>query len=333
YIAWFSDGSGLLINGYSEAEALSQISYLSKDGEAQRITNDLNGYYGLSLTADSGSMVTVQWVQNSNIWIAPGGDASRARQITSGASYYARIQWTPDGKIVYASGSIQQEIWVMEADGSGQKQLTFTGHNRFPSVCGDGRHIVFTSNRTGANHIWRMDADGGNQRQLTGGDGDFSPACSPDGKWVVYASASTGRRTLWKVSIDGGTPTQLTNYYAELPVIISPDGKWIATRYREEGTSKMAVAIIPFEGGPPVKTFDSLGFSIRWSPDGRALTYRKGRGVANIWSQPVDGGPPKQITDFKSDYIFSFDWSLDGKLLALSRGNTINDVVLISNFK
>ncbi len=47
----------------------------------------------------------------------------------------------------------------------------------------------------------------------------------------------------------------------------------------------------------------------------------------------MDGGKPVQLTDFKSDNIFSFDWSRDGKFLALSRGSTINDVVLISDFK
>jgi hypothetical protein len=54
-------------------------------------------------------------------------------------------------------------------------------------------------------------------------------------------------------------------------------------------------------------------------------------GVSNLWSQPVDGGAARQLTDFKSDLIFSFDWSRDGKLLACSRGITTTDVVLIND--
>ncbi|MFS8086178.1 MAG: hypothetical protein ACMG6H_11165 [Acidobacteriota bacterium] len=55
--------------------------------------------------------------------------------------------------------------------------------------------------------------------------------------------------------------------------------------------------------------------------------------VTNIWSQPIDGGPPKQLTDFKSDLIFRFDWSRDGKWLAVARGNISSDVVLINDLK
>ena len=53
----------------------------------------------------------------------------------------------------------------------------------------------------------------------------------------------------------------------------------------------------------------------------------------NLWSQPLDGGPPKQVTDFKSDEIFSFAWSRDGKQLALARGVETGDVVLITDSK
>jgi|SRR2546427_2010056 len=73
---------------------------------------------------------------------------------------------------------------------------------------------------------------------------------------------------------------------------------------------------------------------VRWTPDGRALTYINTRGiVSNIWLQPVDGGPPKQLTDFKTDRIFSFDWSRDGKWLGCSRGVVDSDVVLIKGFR
>jgi hypothetical protein len=56
-------------------------------------------------------------------------------------------------------------------------------------------------------------------------------------------------------------------------------------------------------------------------------------GVSNIWMQPIDGSPPKPVTDFKSEHIFSFDWSRDGKQLAVARGTQTSDVVLISDFK
>ncbi|HEX6625814.1 MAG TPA: hypothetical protein VF064_19010, partial [Pyrinomonadaceae bacterium] len=120
---------------------------------------------------------------------------------------------------------------------------------------------------------------------------------------------------------------------------VSPDGKLIACYYLDEQTRAMKIALLPFEGGDPVKLFDlpqtsNRGQPPRWTPDGRALTYINTRGiVSNIWLQPVDDGQHKLLTDFKTDRIFSFDWSRDGKRLAVSRGVVDSDVVLIGNFK
>jgi len=92
-------------------------------------------------------------------------------------------------------------------------------------------------------------------------------------------------------------------------------------------------AIVPLEGGPPIKTLPIQG-QVEWSPDGKALTYvATTKGVGNIWSQPLEGGKPKQLTHFDSDLIFYHRWSRDGKRLALARGRIISDVVLLSNFK
>lgn len=53
----------------------------------------------------------------------------------------------------------------------------------------------------------------------------------------------------------------------------------------------------------------------------------------NVWAQSLDGGTPRHLTDFKTDQTFSFDWSRDGKLLALTRGTQVSDVDMITDFK
>ena len=49
----------------------------------------------------------------------------------------------------------------------------------------------------------------------------------------------------------------------------------------------------------------------------------------NLWLQHLDGSPGKQLTDFKSELIRDFDYSFDGKHLAVIRGHRESDVVLI----
>ena len=121
-------------------------------------------------------------------------------------------------------------------------------------------------------------------------------------------------------------------YKNALGVAISPDGKWIASAYFQPTDVK--TAIYPIEGGEPQRILDLSGYNyIRWTPDGRALAYVDQKDLSNINSQLIDGGPSKQLTNFKSDLIFSFAWSRDGKQLALARGTLNKDVVLISNFK
>ncbi len=349
-VVWLSDGGGLLMSAADQSSGyFFQIWHVSyPGGEARRITNDPNNYLGATLTRDSNALLTVQSDWLSSIWIAPNGDASQAKQITSGKyDGFAGIAWTPDGKIVYATRD--WDIWIMDGDGRNQKLLTVDEHNnRYPSVSPDGRYILFESWRKGSSSqlktggIWRMDVNGGNLKQLTSGEFLLAPQCSPDGKWVLYHSRASGSPTLWKVSIDGGEAVQLTDKPTFWPAI-SPDGKQIACYYRgvPKSPDKWVIAVLPFEGGQPTLVFEiaesisgRLPTVVRWTPDGRALTYTVNRGgVSNIWSQPLAGDPSKQLTDFKSDWIFSFDWSPDGKQLALARGVINNDVVLISNFR
>jgi len=344
-LEWLSDGSGLLTTVSDHAYGPFQIWHVSyPGGRVQKVTSDLSNYRSMSLTADSRTLVAVQSDIHPYVWVAPEGDAGRARQITSGpgtSNDYWGFSWTPDGRVVYVSTlGGNQDIWVMNADGSGQKQLTFDGAADFdPTVSPDGRHVVFTSERTGKNKIWRVDIDGGNPTQLTkGAASDFLPNYSPDGRWVVYSSDDTREPGLWKVPAGGGEPARLTGRVAVWPSV-SPDGRLVACWQFNERTKSTALAVIPLEGGEPVKMFDvsptaNTWAEIRWTPDARGLTYADApEGVGNVWLQPLAGGPPKRLTDFKSDRIFRFDWSRDGRQLVCSRGAETNDVVLINGLR
>jgi len=367
-IEWLPDGNGLIILARGQIlSAPSQIWYLSyPSGEARRLTNDFNNYSNLSLTADASMLVVTKQETNSHIWVAPDGDVSRAKQLTTGTGRqdgFPSVSWTPDGRIIYAStASGSQHIWIMNADGSDQRQLTDGAYDDMGAhLSSDGRYIVFRSSRTGSFQIYRMDIDGNNLKQLTSGTENVAaPFFSPDGRWVIYSSGSPGSGGgspsvgSWKVPADGGERISLTN--DSWASSISPDGKLIAcVRRIGAGAPGWNLSIVPFAGGPPLQTFDVTSDSrpnAHWTPDGRAIIYNVTRGgvlgvtnrwiqpleavlsgVTNLWIQPLDGGPPKQLTNFAAESFFSFDWSRDGKRLVYGRGMTSSDAVLVSDFR
>jgi serine/threonine protein kinase/Tol biopolymer transport system component len=331
------DGSRLLVTAQEQGADTYNIWQLSyPTGEAQKLTNDLNSYFFISLTADARLLAAVQIELASNIWVLPAFDAAQAKPITQGRNNVGGPSWTPDGRIVYSSNaSGNNDLYAIDARGGDPKQLTTSpGSDRMPAISPDGRYVVFASDRAGRVNLWRMDIDGANAKQLTDKT-DWYPALSPDGRWVAY-SLNTYTSILWKLALDGGQPQQITEKTSSHPSF-SPDGKRIACIYQQEANGPLKLAILSFADGQLIKAFDppaGLGRSPRWTADGRTLIYHVTvGGVSNLWAQPVDGGPPKQLTNFTAERIFGFDISRDGKQLALSRGTQASDVVLISDFK
>ena len=181
-----------------------------------------------------------------------------------------------------------------------------------------------------------MDADGSNPVPLTDETFAYSPQCSPDGKWVVYHQGAS--MSILQVPVSGEKPPQEVtqdSIYSSLQ--LSPDGKLIAYLALPSANFKpIQIKVIPFGGGTPIYQFDwpAGAGGPHWAPDGKAVEFVWTReGVSNIWQQKLTGGPPKQITNFKSELIFAFDWSRDGKQLAVARGSQSSNVIKISNFR
>jgi Tol biopolymer transport system component len=335
-LGWLADGSGLIVIAQDQPTAPDQLRLVTyPGGEVRKITNDLNNYSGVTLTADSTALLTVKRETEANIWVtSPTGEGGRKLAPCPSSG---NLDWTPEGRIVYvpkASGDL--ELWIMDADGGNQRQLTVDKTVHFyPAVSPDGRTIVFARASADAlPNIWRMDAEGTGARQLTASQYAVTPRFSPDGKWVVYAAGEAGKSVIRKVPVAGGGAVTLADMFqlARGPAV-SPDGKLVAFLAFPGMPKPQETAIVPFEGGLPLKMLP-ISELVEWAPDGKALTYvETTKGVGNIWSQPIEGGKPTQLTNFDSDLIFYHRWSRDGKRLALARGRTTSDVVLLSNFK
>ena len=340
---WLADGSGLIIRAADQGIAFyTQQIWLVPypTGEPRKLTNDLSNYVSVSLSKDSNTLAAVREDMHSEMWILPEGDSRRARQIPSKSEWmdgYDWASWTADGRIaLYSLESGDNEIWMMNADGTNRKQLTEKGLGSYsPIVSPDGRYIVFESDRLGQGNMWRMDIDGGNPLRLTQ-ESAVPGAVTPDGQWVVYVKNSI----VWKVRINGGEEVKLTDRYHSRPTV-SPDGKLIASASRQDD-GNWALELLPIDGGQPVQiiklpqtipfNYFALGFA--WSPDGHAVSFIAERdGSQNVWQMPLDGGPAKQLTDFKGSRIRWFDWTRDGHQLLCVLASDTSDAVLINNVK
>ena len=242
------------------------------------------------------------------------------------------MAFTPSGGVIYTSNmNSHLDLWSIGTNGSASVQLTSNAGNNFsPRVTPDGQTIVFTSNRDGQSNIWKMKIDGSEPLQLTHGGTDRFPEVAPDGKWVFYGSAISGRFSVWKIALTGGTPVKVNDgIWAN--AIPSPDGKLLAITSFEERTG-WGENVVPIEGGEPVKVAQLNVTKFQWTPDSKSIVYIDSKnGISNLWSQPVKGGPPRQITNFSSGLIFDFAISHDGKQLLLVRGSVSTDVILINN--
>ena len=343
-LVWLSDSSGLIMNAIDQSSSILQIWSLSyPNGVARRITNDPNSYVGLSATRDGSTLLTIKADRYSTIWIMPTNKADHAAQITH-SEYIGStgITWTSDGRIVYASNETgNQNIWAMNADGSSREQLTFSDRTNIePTVSPDGRYIVFVLYTAGKPHLWRMDTNKTNPEQLTNGTYEDMPQFSPDGHWVVYHSTALGKDSIWKVSIDGQDPTLLTKEPSTQPSV-SPDGRLIACFSRAESVnSPWRIAIISMEGGAPIKMFNLPATvnpawpGISWATDNLSVLYIiTTGGVSNIWSQPLSGSPPKQLTTFQEDQIFSFASSYSTQQIVCVRWMITRELFLVKKFR
>jgi eukaryotic-like serine/threonine-protein kinase len=341
-LAWSGDGKGLILAGEAKEAHSSQLWFMTyPEGEVSKITNDLNNYRGASLSQQTESIITVQLEQFAAIWVIDEDDLAQGRQITPGKyDGFFGLSWGPGNQILYQSlESGNYDIWATDSNGDSPKQLTLNERRDYwPVMTPDGQSIVFASNRSGSFNIWRMDSDRKNLQRLTE-QNELFPEISPDGNWVLYTSYFSSKPAIWKVPLAGGVPEQLTSEYAE-NASISPDGRLIACFHLTGGKDQhWTIAILPFEGGRFLRVIDiplevTRNAGLSWSSDGRRINYVLTRnGVSNIWTIPVSGGAPSQLSNLGSGLIFAHNVSMDGKKIALSRGSKTNDVVLLRNFR
>jgi eukaryotic-like serine/threonine-protein kinase len=184
-VVWLHNEPGLLLAAAPAAtkEPRTQIwQQPFPEGEPQRITNDLVGYYDLSLTADDKLLASVQREITAAVFVGPSSDPDQGVPITTAKSDGLTLAWMPNGKLLIQDAKAQFSL----AQADGKNRVSFFQDELArgnASVCGSGRFIVFASMRDGSQGaIWRVDADGHDLKRLTEGKGEYGPHCSGFGR-------------------------------------------------------------------------------------------------------------------------------------------------------
>jgi eukaryotic-like serine/threonine-protein kinase len=347
-VVWFADGSGFLFSGRENQNAPNQIWRASYPaGDVEPVTNDFNDYLDVSISTDGRNIATLKGDTVSSVW-RYSLDSKKGTQVGGDSrtleGMHGLIQ-RRDGALVFTKTEGKEtDLWTSDIDGRNQRALhSEPGYSVMPVATADGKYLVFNIQKDKTSKIWRSDADGKNLVRLSDGDAssvDFQPQVTPDGQHVIFQRKSGDERFfLMKVPIDGGavqTFHETLNWSMFMPKI-SPDGKRLAYTTYDVKTFQKKLLIAKIEegnvfGGVEQEIEYNLINQYAWSPDGKTLTVLTSRsGIQNLWSQPLDGSAPKQITDFQTGRILNFAWAVDGKELILARGNTNNDLILIKD--
>ncbi len=242
---------------------------------------------------------------------------------------------TGRGRIVFVIGqSSEQELYLMEADGSTRLHLT---NNLFrdgqPAWSPDGRRIAFVSDRQGNLDIFVMNANGTNVVQLTSHPADdYAPTWSPDGERLAFVSDRDGgwqRSEIFAIGADGSAPERLTdNRSRDLWPVWSPDGRHIA--FVQEQESQNTARLVVLRLGQPALVEAPTSVTApgmprpAWSPDGErlAVVVRTTQGETLIRLVGLDGTELLTLSVAPLEQPTSLDWSADGRFIVFAGRQT-----------
>jgi WD40-like Beta Propeller Repeat len=330
-----------IVFGSNRAEGQRDLFVVNEDGTGlRRLTFDGEDYRerGASWSPD-GTRIAFAASHDGNFDIytvdANGGDR---RRVTSSPARDDYPQWTSDGRIIFTRGlfSAATSAWIVNADGTGEQQLTLPGHPAAVEVMPRGSKIVYGSEVNGISALHVAQIDGSSDRQITtppsDGQGDFEPHWSPNGSDIVFLRDHGGvDNDVYVVHSDGSGLKQLTNTpnRVEFWANWSSDGKEVLFQDASSGKLK-AIAVDTLAErdvsttprAPLSDDFSGPQDSSMWGlfvdpSDAGSATQANGQVLLRINGSATPGGQFNQVAalaftrcDLAGDYDMQVDYNL-----------------------
>ena len=332
------DGSAIAFERILAEEAQEIFLIPANGGEEKQLTFDQRRLSGHDWTHDGQRIIFAS-------------DRGGSYSFWSIAATGGNPEWLPTGqegiinpsiasrepRLAFQRISADANIWRVPLNGpsdapaTSERFIASTRIEAHPQFSPDGKHIAFTSDRTGSLEIWTMKSYGSDFAQQTFFGGAFVglPRWSPDGRSLCFVARPNGDPDIYTLATSGGAVRKLTSDPADdWSPSWSQDGRWIYFGSTRSGSWQ--IWRIPADGGQAQQVTRNGGIMAYESEDGEYLYYSKSA-LSGIWRMRIETGEESLIVDQSNDLDWN-NWLLTDKGIFFVRRDSIGPAIIFYSF-
>jgi eukaryotic-like serine/threonine-protein kinase len=339
-LAWLPDGKHLVVLYYKAHSDRGQIGIVGlPGGDFHPVTNDVNAYSQLAMSADGKTMATVLTDQDSSLAYYKG-DGGALISSTPLRITPQTVAWLDEDHLLLMTrgagiSKVQRASGTVQSMDTGDIDTGF-----YVDACPNGV-VLFTGVPKGGaqTRLFRMNGDGSGITQLTTTGIARSPFCSPDSQKAYVSIREQAQASspyfLWSVPLSGGAPQrELNGLHTSTGFILSRDARLVGVGSIGD-LDNFTAEILDIDTRQVVHqlkmNMSALGMII-FSPDGKALVRKIVSNGSNVLQyQPIDGSQTRVLIGPTPEDLTAFQWSPSGNLLAVLQLRKSSDVVLIKD--